>query len=85
MSDGSSENKKGVFFSIDALIALVILVAAVILIVPLSNYAEQDLFVQSDIIASLSSLNTLNHMWIVEVLLPQSFYEEFYLRYPSAP
>ena len=49
-------NKKGVFFSIDALIALAVLIVGIILIVPLTNNPEQDLFVQSDIVVALSAL-----------------------------
>ncbi|MCH7850434.1 MAG: VWA domain-containing protein [Nanoarchaeota archaeon] len=48
--------KRGVFFSIDSLIALAVLITGIILIVPLTNNAEQDLFIQSDIVVALSSL-----------------------------
>ena len=48
--------KRGVFFSIDSLIALAVLVTAIILIVPVIEVTEQDLYVQSDLVASLSAL-----------------------------
>ena len=50
------ENKKGVFFSIDALIALFIIFLSILVFYPLVKTIEQTSFTQGDIINTLSSL-----------------------------
>ena len=50
------KNKKGVFFSTDALIALIIIFLSIIVLVPFVKYAHRDSFVQSDVRDVLTSL-----------------------------
>src|SRR3989344_2139074 len=48
--------KKGVFFSMDALIALSIMIIGTLILFPILDINNQDRFIQSDIVNSLSSL-----------------------------
>lgn len=50
------KNKKAVFFSIDALIALTIILLTITVIYPLIRYSEKESYVPEDIISSLSAL-----------------------------
>ncbi|MFA5060866.1 MAG: hypothetical protein WC494_00945 [Candidatus Pacearchaeota archaeon] len=50
------KQKKGVFFSIDALIALIIIFITVIIFVPIVYYPQHETFLEEDIITSFSSL-----------------------------
>lgn len=49
-------NKKAVFFSIDALIALIIIFLSILIIYPILKYSYQESEIQGDIISVLSSL-----------------------------
>jgi len=50
------KSKVGVFFSIDALIALAIIIVGVLVVYPDTNITPQETFVQSDVVHSLSSV-----------------------------
>jgi len=50
------KNKKGVFFSLDALIALTIILLTILVVFPLIKYSQKENLIQSDILKVLSSL-----------------------------
>lgn len=56
MAKNKRRNKKAVFFSLDALIALIIILLTIIVIYPIIRYSEKESYVPEDIISSLSAL-----------------------------
>ena len=50
------KNKRGIFFSTDALIALVIIILSISVIYPIIKYSQKESYVPEDIITSLSAL-----------------------------
>jgi len=49
-------NKKAVFFSTDAMIALILIVLSISVIYPIMKYSKKDSYIEQDIISSLSAL-----------------------------
>lgn len=49
-------NKKAIFFSLDALIALIIILLSILVIYPILKYSQKESYIPEDIISSLSAL-----------------------------
>ncbi len=64
------KEKRGVFFSIDVLIALGILLLAVLIIYPVVKSRHQESFIQQDVLDVLSSLKTgeINNAYVQELI-----------------
>ena len=50
------KNKKAVFFSLDALIALIVIILSISVIYPIIKYSEKESSVPEDVLGSLSAL-----------------------------
>ncbi|MBT4136197.1 VWA domain-containing protein [archaeon] len=62
--------KKGVFFSTDALIALIIIFLSILVLVPFVKYAHRDSFIQSDVKDVLTSLKIgeIDNVYVQELI-----------------
>ncbi len=63
-------NKRAVFFSTDALIAMIIIFLSVLIIYPVIKYSHQDNYLQQDIISSFSALKIgeINNSYVKQLI-----------------
>ena len=55
---GTNKNRKGVFFSSDALLALIIILMSILVIYPVIKYSKHNTGTQADVINVMSTLKT---------------------------